>query len=86
LTFIRKPPDGQFNFLAGVLFQNGFAIKRAALVPHANVLARARFSQHANGWLFELKDEVWSESGVTGVTMELELSAEQLGQNEPVQT
>jgi hypothetical protein len=79
LSFIRKLPDRQFDFLAGVLFHHGFAIKRGALVPHANVEARARFSKHANGWLFELKDEVWGESGVIDVTRELGLAAEQLG-------
>lgn len=79
LSFIRRLPDKQFDVLAGVLFHNGFAIKRAALVAHANVEARARFSKHANGWLFELKDEVWSESGVVDVTRELSFAAEQLG-------
>jgi hypothetical protein len=79
LSFIRRLPDRQFDFLAGVLFHNGFAIKRGALVPHAIVESRARFSKHANGWLFELKDDVWSDPGVIDVTNELALAAKKLG-------
>jgi hypothetical protein len=78
LSFIRRLPDKQFDFLAGILVHNGFEIKRGALVPHVNVEARARFSKHANGWLFELKDDVWEESGVVDVTKELLLASEQL--------
>jgi len=79
LSFIRKLPERQFHFLAGILFHNGFAIKRAALVPHAIVEARARYSKHANGWLFELKDEIWDAAEVIDVTKELLLTSEQLG-------
>lgn len=68
LSFIRKLPEHQFDFLAGVLFHSGFHIKRAALVPHSVVEERARYSKHANAWLFDLKDEVWHEPGVDDVT------------------
>jgi len=78
LSFIRRLPDKQFDFLAGVLFHNGFVIKRGALIPHAIVEARARFSEHAKAWLFELKDEVWTEPGVVDVTADLRSAAEQL--------
>lgn len=67
-SFIRKLPERQFDFLAGVLFHSGFLIKRAALIPHAVVEERARYSKHANAWLFDLKDEIWGELGVIGVT------------------
>jgi len=78
LSFIRRLPDRQFDFLAGILFHNGFDIKRAALVPHSIVEERARYSKHANGWLFELKDDVWSQSGVADVTEQLVLAAGRL--------
>jgi hypothetical protein len=77
LSFIRRLPDRQFDFLAGILFHNGFEIKRAALVPHLNVHSRARFSKHANGWLFDLKDEVWGEVGVVDVTEKVYAAARQ---------
>ena len=78
MSFIRRLPDRQFDFLAGILFHNGFNIKRAALVPHSTVEARARYSKHANAWLFELKDEIWNEPGVVDVTDRLVLTAAQM--------
>lgn len=78
LSFIRKLPDRQFDFLAGVLFHNGFKIKRAALVPHSSVEAHARYSKHASAWLFELKDEIWNEPQVIDVTEQLALAAAQM--------
>jgi hypothetical protein len=57
--------------LAGVLFRNGFEIRRAALVPHTIVESKSRFSKHANAWLFQLKDEIWSAPGVVDVTEHL---------------
>src|SRR5208283_2306292 len=64
LSFIRKLPEHQFDFLAGILFHSGFRLQRAALIPHAVVEERARYSKHANAWLFDLKDEVWDAPGV----------------------
>jgi hypothetical protein len=71
LSFIRRLPEHQFDLLAGVLFHSGFQIQRAALIPHEVVEERARYSKHANAWLFDLKDEVWGAPGVVDVTESL---------------
>ena len=78
LSFIRNLHDRQFDLLAGILFHNGFEIKKAALVPHAVIQLRARYSKHANAWLFDLKDEVWKETGVVDVTDELVRASKEL--------
>jgi hypothetical protein len=75
LSFIRRLPEKKFDCLAGVLFNADYSIRRAALVPHDLIEPRARFSQHANGWLFRLEDEVWALPGVRDVTGELTAAA-----------
>lgn len=68
LSFIRQLDLAHFDFLAGVIFNEDYSIYRAALVPHQYVLENSRYSSHANGWLFQLKDEVWLDPSVRDVT------------------
>lgn len=79
LSFFRRLPDKPFDLLAGVLFHNCFDIRRAALVPHEIVENRARYSKHADAWLFELRDDVWNAPGVVDVTERLLLAAGETG-------
>jgi hypothetical protein len=64
--------DG-FNFLAGVLFNSDFTIRRAALVPADVVKRLATRVEHTNSWRFLLRDSVWREPGVIDVTEKLTL-------------
>jgi hypothetical protein len=78
LSFIRRLPDKKFDFLAGVLFNADYSVRRAAIVPHALLEPRCRFSKHANGWLFKLEEGVWLLPDVRDVTNELKAAAAQL--------
>lgn len=72
LSFIRRLPDKQFHYLAAILFHEDYSINKAAIIPHEVVESRARYSEHANGWLFHLEDDVWNVPGVRDVTDEIE--------------
>jgi hypothetical protein len=75
LSAIRRLHDEAFDFLAAVLFDSDFQVKKAVLVPHAVVVARARRTDHTNSWTFILSDTVWNEGGVRDVTAEIGAAA-----------
>jgi hypothetical protein len=75
LGALRALPDGSFHTLAAVLFFPDYSVMRAALIPHAVVLAGAGFIRHTNSWRFLLLDAVWSEPGVVDVTEALQAAA-----------
>ena len=79
LSFIRRLPERNFHYLAGVLFNEDYTVLRAALIPHALLAGNCRFSTHANGWLFMLEDNVWDWSGVKDVTTKLKAAAKRIG-------
>lgn len=68
LSALRKLPEKGFDKLAAVLFDARFGIERAAIIPHALVLANATHQGHTNSWRFILRDEVWTWEGVEDVT------------------
>jgi len=78
LSAIRKIDDLAFDYLAAVLFDPGFGIRRAAVLPHALVRARARKSEHTNSWIFYLDDRVLAAEGVRDVTDALTSMASQV--------
>ena len=71
LSALRNLADGHFDFLAGVLFGEDYSVTRAAIIPHAVVIARAAFVERTNSHRFLLHESVWSEPGVRDVTLEL---------------
>jgi hypothetical protein len=94
LSALRKLPEKRFDKLAAVLFDPRFGIARAAIIPHALVLANATLQGHTNSWRFILRDDVWSWRGVDDVTTalrealmtvssEVEPRMEQSGRTEP---
>ena len=68
LSAIRDLADGNFDVLAGVLFDHFFNVTRAALIPRTVVEKMSTFQQHTNSHIFMLKDDVWNVKGVTNVT------------------
>ncbi|MGO3743007.1 hypothetical protein [Kerstersia sp.] len=72
LSAIRDLQGGHFDVLAGVLFGEGFKVLKAALIPVAYVIGKARFSPHTRSSIFMLRDEVWQAPGVRDVTAEIE--------------
>lgn len=64
-------PVPPFEFLVGILFNPDYSIMRAAMIPIGQVLPRATFQSHVNGWRFILNDVVWTLDGVRDVTVEI---------------
>lgn len=75
LSAIRRLPENNFDYVAGVLFDEDFSIMRAALIPHALVLENAKYVEATNSWRFLLRDEVWGWTGVEDVSAKLRSAA-----------
>jgi hypothetical protein len=71
LSAIRGLERCHFDFVAGVLFDEGYSVIRAAIIPHAVIVARATYQELTNSYRFHLRDDVWEASGVRDVTAEL---------------
>lgn len=71
LSAIRDLDGGRFDVLAGVLFDDDFHVKRAALIPHIVVVERSTYIPHTNSNRFMLRDDVWLAPGVIDVTAEV---------------
>lgn len=67
VSALQKLEERRFEVLAGVIFNENFTVHRAALIPHATVLDRAKFVD-GWGWRFHLQDSLWAVSGVHDVT------------------
>jgi hypothetical protein len=78
LSAIRNLPDKKFDVLAGVIFEANYGVSRAALIPHALLAARCRYSDHTKAWIFMLDDAVWALPGVRDVTAEVSAAANAL--------
>jgi hypothetical protein len=71
LSGIRDLDGAHFDMLAGVLFAEDYSVRRAAIIPHAAVVANAAYVKHTNSHKFYLRDDVWLAPGVIDVTDEL---------------
>lgn len=78
VSAIRKLPERPFNILAGVLFGPGYNVIRAALIPVAVVIERARPQEYTHAWVFHLRDDVWQAPGVIDVTERVRDAANRL--------
>ncbi|MBB5747065.1 hypothetical protein [Brevundimonas variabilis] len=68
LSAIRDLEGDHFDVLAGVVFDEHFDVVRAALVPAALIRAGATYVKRTNSSKFILRDDVWTQPGVTDVT------------------
>lgn len=68
LSAIRRLPDRNFDFIAGVIFLADFSVYRAALIRHGIVLDRSAHVPATNSWKFFLHDSVWSLPGVEDIS------------------
>lgn len=75
LSFLRGLPEKKFDYLAAVLFDARYQVKRAIILPHEGLEARCRYSKHANGWLLRLEDNCWEMPGARNVTEEIRAAA-----------
>jgi hypothetical protein len=68
LSAIRDLASGNFDILAGILFDDDYNVIRAALIPRAVIEARSQYIAHTNSNNFMLRDEIWLLGGVEDVT------------------
>lgn len=71
LSAIRDFESQGFDWLAVVLFDDDYGIKRAGLVPRAIVALRGTHVSHTNSLKFMMTESVWDEDGVRDVTTTL---------------
>jgi len=71
LGALRDLSGEHFDFLAGVLFSKNYDIMRAAIIPRAVAVERAKFVERTNSHRFLLHDDVWDALGVLDVTEQL---------------
>jgi hypothetical protein len=68
---LRNLPGAGFHYLAGVLFEPDYSVRRAAIIPHDLVLQNSTYAKHTNAWKFHLRDTAWEWPGVRDVTDQL---------------
>jgi hypothetical protein len=76
LSFLRRLPEKKFDYLAAVLFDARYRVKRAIILPHEGLEARCTFNAHSNAWRFRLEDSCWNMAGALDVTAELAATAD----------
>lgn len=70
--------------LAVALFDAGYHVQKAVIIPHSIVLSLARRVEHTNSWRFDLRDSVYQAEGVRDVTTQIQRAAEDIeGQPRP---
>ena len=71
LSAIRGLHEANFNFLAAVLFDENYRVRRAAIIPYSIVKELAKPDKHTNSSKFFLRENVWDIPGVRDVTNQL---------------
>jgi len=71
LGAMRGLPEGGFDFLAAVLFEPDYRVRKAAIIPHPLVHSNSRYIEYTNSWRFNLSDAVWALDGVEDATEKL---------------
>ena len=75
LSAIRNLDWHPFDVLAGILFDQNFAVHRAALIPISVIMRRATWSTYTNNRIIYLMDDVWAEPRVVDVSARLQAVA-----------
>ena len=76
LSAIRE--FNQFDFLAAVLFDETYGVKRAAIIPVATVKELVTFDKHTNSYKLMLADNVWALQNVRDVTLQVKAARQLL--------
>ncbi|MBU1210529.1 MAG: hypothetical protein KJ587_04535 [Alphaproteobacteria bacterium] len=80
VSAIRNLDVRPFDYLAGVLFDQEFAVLRAAIIPIAVVKERSTFAQHTNSHIFHLRDDLWKQCEVSDATSEIKRALRSLSE------
>ncbi|MBA4001324.1 MAG: hypothetical protein C0461_12110 [Brevundimonas sp.] len=76
LSFMRRLPEKKFDYLAALLFDARYQVKRAIILPHEGLEGRCTFSAHSNAWRLRLEENCWDMQGARDVTDEIRSAAE----------
>lgn len=68
LSQIRGLAKRHFDFLVGVIYRPDFSIDYAAKIPHEVVVERAKFREHTNASILQMKPDIFSDRRVTDIT------------------
>jgi hypothetical protein len=71
LSAIRDLAGEDFDYLAGILFNEDYTVMKVALIPRSVALERASFVEYTNSHKLMLRNDLWSAAGVRDVTAEL---------------
>jgi len=68
---IRKLEENHFDFLVAVLFDEGFLVQRAIVLPREHVMQLAFWQAHVNGWILPISDNFWETEAAQDLTHQL---------------
>jgi len=71
LSAIRDLDGNGFHFLIAVLFDCNFSVIEAYQIPHNQIAQHARFSEHTNAHLLQLKGPILTAPGVVRIDDQL---------------
>jgi len=63
LSALRDLAGAHFDFLAGVLFESDYTVRRAAIIPRIVIAERSTFVARTNSHKFFRRDDIWEVAG-----------------------
>jgi hypothetical protein len=67
LSALRNLNQRNFDYLVGVVFEPGFSIRHAAVVPHEVVVERSTYNAHTNSHIFHMRPSLLEDQRVQDV-------------------
>lgn len=68
LSIIRNLDTNEFDYLIGILFDKDFTVLEAYKIPRRIIRKYARFSEHQNGHILQLRGAVLKDQAVKDLT------------------
>lgn len=68
LSQIRGLDKHHFDFLVGVIYRSDFSVDYAAKIPYAVVVEKAKYREHTNASILQLKRELMEDPRVVDIT------------------
>jgi hypothetical protein len=69
LSVIRNLDAQEFDYLIGIIFDHDFLVMEAYKIPYKLVGKYARFSEHQNGHILQLRGSIIQDPSVEDVTL-----------------
>jgi hypothetical protein len=68
LSQIRGLDKKHFDYLIGIIYGPDFTIDYAAKIPHVVVSERAKYREHTNASILQLKPDIFADTRVVDIT------------------